>query len=500
MNGTNEELLRDVVVEIASAGGSAVQVVGSVADDDLAAELVQTCVDSFGGIDAVVNNAGIVRDRTLMNMRPEEFDEVVAVNLRGTWSVSRHAARAMKETGGLLLQVVSNAAFVGSVGQTNYAASKAGVMGMLYAWDVELRASASARNALVADRPDRHDPGRVRQRGQARPTPASLRPLRTSWASARPRLSPRSSCTCAATAAAHLRSQLITFNGSKLGLWSHPHEAVLDRRSGWTVTSSRRPSTGRPSRCTSCSTDEGALAADPMPTADVVIDAALVRRLLAEQHPELARLPLTDPVVGWDNVDVPARPRPRGATAAPPGVRAACRERTALAAQLAPLLPLPIPSPDPCRSARRRLSLVVERVQVACRRAGRARVPRPTLTRRPKRSACSCVPCTSPRPWTPAGEPVPWRSARRTRRRDAGAGRTARGRARRRRRPGALVRGAHSAGVDGPPLWLHGDLHPANVLVHEGRISAVIDFGDITSGDPATDLSVVWMMFDHGPR
>ena len=48
-------------------------------------------------------------------------------------------------------------------------------------------------------------------------------------------------------------------------------------------------------------------------------------------------------------------------------------------------------------------------------------------------------------------------------------------------------------GWDGPPVWLHGDLHPANILVHRGRISGVIDFGDITSGDPATDLSAAWM-------
>ena len=48
---------------------------------------------------------------------------------------------------------------------------------------------------------------------------------------------------------------------------------------------------------------------------------------------------------------------------------------------------------------------------------------------------------------------------------------------------------------DGPPLWLHGDLHPANILVHDGAISAVIDFGDITAGDPAADLSVAWMLF-----
>ena len=139
VNGTDAERL----AEVAEATGG-VAVAGSVADDDVAASLVAACVERHGGVDAVVNNAGIVRDRTLMKMTPEEFDEVVAVNLRGTWSVSRHAAAAMKDTGGLLLQVVSNSAFTGSVGQTNYAASKAGVMGMLYAWDAELAASASA--------------------------------------------------------------------------------------------------------------------------------------------------------------------------------------------------------------------------------------------------------------------------------------------------------------------------------------------------------------------
>ena len=53
-------------------------------------------------------------------------------------------------------------------------------------------------------------------------------------------------------------------------------------------------------------------------------------------------------------------------------------------------------------------------------------------------------------------------------------------------------------GYDGPPVWLHGDLHPANILVDDGQVSGVIDFGDITAGDPAGDLSVAWMLLPPG--
>ena len=53
---------------------------------------------------------------------------------------------------------------------------------------------------------------------------------------------------------------------------------------------------------------------------------------------------------------------------------------------------------------------------------------------------------------------------------------------------------------DGPPLWLHGDLHPSNMLTLDGRLSAVIDFGDLTAGDPATDMAVAWMLFDAPHR
>jgi len=235
VNGTNAGLVAEVVDGICASGGVAVGVAGSVADDAVAEEIVRTCVDEHGGIDAVVNNAGVVRDRTLMNMSPEEFDDVVAVNLRGTWSVSRHAARAMKEMGGLLLQVVSGSAVVGSVGQTNYAASKAGVLGMMYAWDVELRRYDIRVNALwpIAQT----DMTSVVFEGAAERAEAAGRPVPepADLGFGTPETVAPVVVLLCSDRAAHLRSQLVTFNGRKLGLWSHPQERIIDRRSSWTI-------------------------------------------------------------------------------------------------------------------------------------------------------------------------------------------------------------------------------------------------------------------------
>lgn len=236
VNGTNPELVERVRSDCAAHGVRAEAVVGSVADDSIAERIVATAVDGLGGIDAVVNNAGIVRDRTLLKMSPEEFDEVIAVNLRGTWSVSRHAAAAMKDQGGgLLLQVVSNSAFVGSVGQTNYAASKAGVMGMLYAWDVELARHDIRVNALwPVARTDMTQvvldnvAARAATAGTEPPSaaeigfgePHEVAPVVVHLCSDR---------------AAQLRSQLVTFNGHKLAVWQHPRETRIRRQDAWTL-------------------------------------------------------------------------------------------------------------------------------------------------------------------------------------------------------------------------------------------------------------------------
>lgn len=235
VNGTNGDLVDEVVASITAAGGTVVGCPGSIADDAIAERLVGTAIDAFGAIDAVVNNAGTVRDRTLVKMTPQEFDDVIAVNLRGTWSVSRHAARAMRDQGhGLLLQVISGSAFVGSVGQTNYAASKAGVMGMLYAWDLELHRFGIRTNALwpvaETDMTQVVFDG-VRQRAEAKGAEA---PSPREMGFGDPAEIARIVVYLCSERADHLRSQLVTFNGSKLALWQHPRETWVRRQPSWT--------------------------------------------------------------------------------------------------------------------------------------------------------------------------------------------------------------------------------------------------------------------------
>ena len=130
INGTNAGLLDEVAAEIAKLGAPVEQVCGSVAESATCSSLVERCVSAFGGIDVLVNNAGIVRDKTLLKMSDEDFDEVIAVDLRGPFLCTRQAALAMKEQGhGHIIHITSGSGLVGNFGQTNYAAAKAGMIG-----------------------------------------------------------------------------------------------------------------------------------------------------------------------------------------------------------------------------------------------------------------------------------------------------------------------------------------------------------------------------------
>ncbi len=111
--------------------------------------VVAAAVDHFGGLDVMVNNAGITRDATLRTMTEEQFDQVVAVHLKGTWNGLRAAAAVMREQkSGAMVNMSSLSGKVGLVGQTNYSAAKAGIVGMTKAAAKELAHLGIRVNAI----------------------------------------------------------------------------------------------------------------------------------------------------------------------------------------------------------------------------------------------------------------------------------------------------------------------------------------------------------------
>ncbi|MGB0435872.1 MAG: 3-oxoacyl-ACP reductase FabG [Mycobacterium sp.] len=113
------------------------------------AALVTAAVDGFGGLDIMVNNAGITRDATMRKMTEDQFDEVIAVHLKGTWNGLRAAAAIMRENkSGAIVNMSSISGKVGMVGQTNYSAAKAGIVGMTKAAAKELAYLGVRVNAI----------------------------------------------------------------------------------------------------------------------------------------------------------------------------------------------------------------------------------------------------------------------------------------------------------------------------------------------------------------
>jgi NAD(P)-dependent dehydrogenase (short-subunit alcohol dehydrogenase family) len=235
VNGRGAERLDQLVEEITQAGGRAVAFAGSIAEEAVAVSLVSSCVEAFGRIDCLINNAGVVRDRTTLRMTAEEFDDVMATNLRGVWLCGREAARAMRESGGLIVNVLSHAAFFSAVGQSNYAASKAGVAALTRAWAYELARYGIRANALCPVVLTEMTGGIVErageqatQEGKPAPTAAALG-LGDAAEVAKVLVYLASDC------AADLNAQILTFNGGRLAMWTHPRETEVRERESWTV-------------------------------------------------------------------------------------------------------------------------------------------------------------------------------------------------------------------------------------------------------------------------
>ncbi|MDX2474971.1 MAG: beta-ketoacyl-ACP reductase [Candidatus Krumholzibacteria bacterium] len=121
-----------------------------VADTKAVAEAVQAVKVTFGSVDVLINNAGITRDATLLKMEEEQFDQVVAVNLKGVFNCGQAAARVMVEQGsGSIVNTSSVVALYGNFGQSNYVATKAGVIGMTQVWARELGRKGVRVNAVA---------------------------------------------------------------------------------------------------------------------------------------------------------------------------------------------------------------------------------------------------------------------------------------------------------------------------------------------------------------
>jgi len=129
--GRSSSMADAVVKEIEEAGGKAVANHDSVATPEGGAAIVQSAVENFGKIDIVINNAGILRDKTFAKLEPKDLEAVIDVHLKGAFYVSQPAFRHMKEAGyGRFVFTASNAGILGNFGQTNYGAAKMGLVGL----------------------------------------------------------------------------------------------------------------------------------------------------------------------------------------------------------------------------------------------------------------------------------------------------------------------------------------------------------------------------------
>ena len=129
--GADDGPAHEVVAEITAAGGSAIAAVASVAAPDSAQAIVDLAISKYGGLDSVINNAGILRDNIFHKMPVEDFDTVVRVHLGGSFYMSRAAAEHYRAQGsGTFVHMTSTSALIGNFGQANYAAAKMGIIGL----------------------------------------------------------------------------------------------------------------------------------------------------------------------------------------------------------------------------------------------------------------------------------------------------------------------------------------------------------------------------------
>lgn len=242
VNDIDAEAAEQAAEQIRSAGGEVALEVAPVGDTETADRLVARAVESFGRLDVMCTNAGVLRDRTLKNMTDDDFDAVVKTHLRGTFTCGRAAASRFREQGGggRLILVGSPAGQRGNFGQTNYSAVKAGIAAIAWTWAMELARDEITVNAIVpvaltrmvATIPALREAVEAVERGE--PVPANMR---RGGLGAPADVAPLV-VFLASDVSAHVTGQCIGVGGDKISLWARPVELVhAVREGGWDADS-----------------------------------------------------------------------------------------------------------------------------------------------------------------------------------------------------------------------------------------------------------------------
>ena len=239
INDVDVDVAAEAVGVIEAEGGRATAVVAPVGSTETAKQLVQAATDTFGRLDILVTNAGILRDKSMLKMTDEDFDAVINVHLRGTFTCVREAFGYFKENNvrGRIITIGSPTGQRGTFGQTNYAAAKAGIVGMVRTWALEMKKAGVTVNTVVpvaatamtktipyfqkaveADERDEAMPSFFRHElgfGTADDVAGLIAFL-------------------ASDAASGISGQVIGAGGDRLQLWTHPEAAATEyREGGW---------------------------------------------------------------------------------------------------------------------------------------------------------------------------------------------------------------------------------------------------------------------------
>ncbi len=206
----SSEVADGVVAEIEAAGGEAIAAASDVGTMEGGQAVVEAAMDKYGRIDGAVCVAGILRERMLFNMAEEEFDDVVRVHLKGTFTVYKSAAAIMRkqEGGGSLIGFTSGVWALGSVAQANYSAAKGGIVSLTYSAAVGLERYGVRANAIAPvarTRMSANVPMQLAENGD----PEDISPMAVYLLSDR---------------AGHITGQVYSVVGNKIAVWSQPKE------------------------------------------------------------------------------------------------------------------------------------------------------------------------------------------------------------------------------------------------------------------------------------